>query len=156
MKQYVWCFSTSCIVLFNFFYPSVRLACWHQHMQFGWYFQLLQNFRPFSQIMYNEFTRFSVLQIMYERYYYQELTKIRTFVKYSIGAFHGFILPKYNLPLSIEKHKFPWLSWLFLQCCFPGFLTASNHLVWCFLMFSLVFLQFPWVFLQFLSVLPLF
>ena len=48
--------------------------------------------------MYEDFARFSVLQIMYENYYDEQLTKIGTCVKYSIDAYHGYILPRYILP----------------------------------------------------------
>ena len=40
----------------------------------------------FSEIKYNDFTSFSVLQIMYENYYYEQLAKASSCVKHSVDA----------------------------------------------------------------------
>ena len=41
----------------------------------------------------DDFIRFSILQIIYENYYDDQLVKISTCVKYSIDAYQRYILP---------------------------------------------------------------
>lgn len=46
--------------------------------------------------MYDNFLRYSVLQIIYfKNYYYEQFAKISTCVKYLIDAYHRYILPRY-------------------------------------------------------------
>lgn len=79
----------------------------------------------FSQIMCNDFTRFSLWKTLYENYY-EQLAKISYYVKYSIVAFHWFTLSRY-------KRKFPFPGLLVCFCrCFFGFLGRFSF-------FSLVF-----------------
>ena len=51
------------------------------------------NYGIFRSVKYDDITRFSILQIMYENYYHEQLAKISTCVKYSIDAYHKYILP---------------------------------------------------------------
>ena len=107
----------------------------------------------FSQITYDDFTRIVILQIVYENYYYEQLAKISTWVKYSIVAYHKYILPRYILLFyfgNVNSRDF--IKLIPSMLCFPGFLTVSYRFPWCFRMFLPVFLRFPSVFL--LSVSP--
>ena len=74
MKQYVATFSTSC----KFFFITVSFCVLHVIISIC---SLAETFRPFSQIMYYDFTRFSVLEIVYENYYYEQLATIRTLIR---------------------------------------------------------------------------
>ena len=57
----------------------------------------------FSQIMYDGFTRFSVLQIMYENYYDEQLAKISTCVKYSIDVYHIYTFCRDTFSRSVSR-----------------------------------------------------
>ena len=88
----------------------------------------------FSQITYDDFTRFTVLQIMYKNYYHEQLAKIRTCVKYSIDAYHWYIYPRNILlfhfgNLNSRDYQGGPLNFMFPR--FPN----------CFLPFLLVFLH---------------
>lgn len=81
---------------------------------------------------------------MYESYYYKQLVKIITCVKYSIDTYHRYILQRYILPLclrnlaSLDYHGdslnpvFPGPGFLFPTVS-PG---VSAYFPWC----SMVFL----------------
>ena len=88
----------------------------------------------FGQITYDDFTRFSILQIMYENYYHKQLAKISTSVKYSIDAYDRYIYSRYILPfcfgnlssrdyhgdsLNVTFPRFPY--------CFPPFPLVFPH-----------------------------
>ena len=105
----------------------------------------------FGQITYDDFTRFSILQIMYENYYHKQLAKISTSVKYSIDAYDRYIYSRYILPfcfgnlssrdyhgdsLNVTFPRFPY--------CFPPFpLGVSAFFSRCFYGFSALFSLFP-------------
>ena len=87
---------------------------------------------------------------MYENYYYEQLAKISTCVKYSIDAYHKYILPRYILLFyfgNVNSRDF--IKLIPSMLCFPGFLTVSYRFPSCFRMFLPVFLRFPSVFLLF-------
>ena len=110
-------------------------------------FKYFKTFRPFRQIMYNDFTHLSVLQIMYENYYYEQLVKIITFVKYSIDAFHGFML-RYTFCRCVSRnvnsrdYHGDSLNIVFLLV-FRMFSTDFYGILGCFSCFPSVFLLFP-------------
>lgn len=118
-------FSTSCKVFFN----TISRCVWYVPMRM---WGLADSFKYFK-IIYDDFTCFCVLQIMHENYYYYEkLIKIRTFVKYLIDAFYGFILPRYTCRCvsgNINSHDYHSDSF---HAMFPWFPN-------CFLRFPLVF-----------------
>ena len=103
----------------------------------------------FSQITYDDFTRFSILQIMYENYYHAQLAKISTCVKYSGDAYDRYILSFCFGNLNSRDYhgdslngmfpRFPTVSPGVSACfaqCFYGFLR-------CFSFFPAVFALFP-------------
>ena len=82
--------------------------------------------------MYDDYTHFSVLQIMYENYYYEQLAKIISRVKYLIDAYHRYNISR-NIFLfclgSLDSLNYHGVS---LNVVFPWFPN-------CFLLFSLAF-----------------
>ena len=84
------------------------------------------------------------VRIIVSCYYHEQLTKIRTFVKYSIRAYHRYILQFCFGNLNFrDYHGDPSIL------CFPGFQTISYRFSCCFRVFLPVFLRFPSVFVLF-------
>ena len=117
----------------------MHLACSHQHVQFG----EIVKYTNFSQITYDEFTRFSVLQNMYENCYNEQLAKIRIDVKYSINAYDRYILPFCFGNVNSGDYHGDFVNFMFPQ--FP----VSYRFPCCFRMCLPLFLRFPLMFLQF-------
>ena len=61
--------------------------------------------QDFSQIAYDEFTRFSVLKIVFENYYQEQLAKLSfdSYVKYLTDACHRHILSRFSLPSPLRN-----------------------------------------------------
>ena len=69
---------------------------------------------------------------MYENYYHEQLAKISTCVKYSIDAFHRYVLPRYFLLFCFG---------ILNACDYPGdfFNVMFPRFPNCFLLFPLMF-----------------
>ena len=71
----------------------------------------------FSQVTYDDFTRFAILQVMSENYYHEQLPQISTCTEYSIDFYHKYILPfcfgnvnsrdYHGDSLNVMFHRFP-------------------------------------------------
>ena len=124
------------------FFNTVSCCIWHVIIRI-YSLAVIVKCINFSQIMYNDFTQFSIVQTMYENYYHEQLAKISTFVKYLTDAYHWYILPFCFVNLNSCDYHGDSLGVLF--CWF----SVSYHFPWCFQMFFPVFLRFPLVFLLF-------
>ena len=136
MKQYfwgsfyfLWNFSTQASVAFGVF--SSVYAVWLKSPN-----ALVGRL---YQITHDDFTEFSILQIMYENYYHEQLVK-------SVWNTSMLIVDVFCRDTFCSFVSGTQIPVIFSMLYFPGFITASYHFPWCFRMFRLVFLRLALVF----------